>query len=72
MSKWADENNGEFFGNRWYLYYDPLDGINRVKVVRRGGIEYVGLMQTPFSSKEIAEKAREKFGDEILKVWGDK
>jgi hypothetical protein len=65
MSKWADENNGESRGYMWCLYCEN----HLIKISFRETI-FVP-MDIYFSSKEIAKRAIEKFGDEILKVWGD-
>jgi hypothetical protein len=65
MEKWADENNGEFSGGTWSLFVCN----NNVHLCTYSE-NRVRPMDTPFSSTEIAEKAIEKFGDEILKVWG--
>jgi len=67
MSKWADENNGKFSDVKYSLWTNGEDVRNNDMV----GQWVIEPMTVYFSSHEIAEKASVKFGDEILKVWGN-
>ena len=66
MSKWADENNGEFESEYYWLYTEG----GSVDIDFWRGYFRIEPMQIYFSSETIAEKAREKFGPDILRVWG--
>lgn len=63
MSKWADENNGDGL-KIWYLFI--IDGV--VDFAQRAENVYEPQC-IYFSSYKTAEKARENFGEEILKIW---
>lgn len=67
IQNFADDNNDKinweaYKPSKWYFYYDA-----RVPYVAIGQTDFIQRDTTYFTSEEIAEQARDKFGDRYIK-----